>query len=201
MDFKNAKNIKKIKTIILIVFITLINSLYIIMRNSIPTNNILPKETMEQEYYQKDQENLNFKEEKPLENPTNILEIPKINLKEAVPDINSTQNNVNKNIYVVKETIFPGTGKTSHIILAAHSGYNKISFFKRLPELKKDDIINFYYKNKQYTYKIVQAKEIEKNGTMIWESTFKDDITLITCLKGTNKQIVYQGILTYTSNL
>mgnify|MGYP007099296659 CR=1 FL=1 len=58
MDFKKNKNIKKIKTIILIVFITLINSLYIIMRNSIPTNNILPKETMEQEYYQKEQEKI-----------------------------------------------------------------------------------------------------------------------------------------------
>lgn len=199
MDYKKNKKLKKLKIIILVSFGILSNGLYIITRNHTPVDLNIEEEN--QEYYQNNQEETSFEETKTVNNTISILEIPKINLKQQLPEINSSENDVNKNIYVVKETIFPSTGKTSHIILAAHSGYNKIAFFKRLPELEKDDIINFYYQNKKYTYKIIRKKEIEKNGTMTLEVTSSDDITLITCLKSTNKQIVYQGILTYTSNL
>lgn len=199
MDYKKNKKLKKLKIIILVSFGILSNGLYIITRNHTSVDLNIEKEN--QEYYQNNQEETSFEEAKTVNNTISILEIPKINLKQQLPEINSSENDVNKNIYVVKETIFPSTGKTSHIILAAHSGYNKIAFFKRLPELSKDDIINFYYQNKKYTYKVIRKKEIEKNGTMTLEVTSSDDITLITCLKGTNKQIVYQGILTYTSNL
>lgn len=199
MDYKKNKKLKKLKIIILVSFGILSNGLYIITRNHTQVDLNIEEEN--QEYYQNNQEETSFEEGKTVNNTISILEIPKINLKHQLPEINSGENDVNKNIFVVKETIFPSTGKTSHIILAAHSGYNKIAFFKRLPELEKDDIINFYYQNKKYTYKIIRKKEIEKNGTMTLEVTSSDDITLITCLKSTNKQIVYQGILTYTSNL
>lgn len=199
MDYKKNKKLKKLKIIILVSFGILSNGLYIITRNHTSVDLNIEKEN--QEYYQNNQEETSFEEAKTVNNTISILEIPKINLKQQLPEINSSENDVNKNIFVVKETIFPSTGKTSHIILAAHSGYNKIAFFKRLPELSKDDIINFYYQNKKYTYKVIRKKEIEKNGTMTLEVTSSDDITLITCLKRTNKQIVYQGILTYTSNL
>lgn len=199
MDYKKNKKLKKLKIIILVSFGILSNGLYIITRNHTSVDLNIEKEN--QEYYQNNQEETSFEEAKTVNNTISILEIPKINLKQQLPEINSSENDVNKNIFVVKEIIFPSTGKTSHIILAAHSGYNKIAFFKRLPELSKDDIINFYYQNKKYTYKVIRKKEIEKNGTMTLEVTSSDDITLITCLKRTNKQIVYQGILTYTSNL
>ena len=199
MDYKKNKKLKKLKIIILVSFGILSNGIYIITRNHTSVDLNIEKEN--QEYYQNNQEETSFEEGKTVNNTISILEIPKINLKQQLPEINSSENDVNKNIFVVKETIFPSTGKKSHIILAAHSGYNKIAFFKRLPELSKDDIINFYYQNKKYTYKVIRKKEIEKNGTMTLEVTSSDDITLITCLKGTNKQIVYQGILTYTSNL
>ena len=135
-------------------------------------------------------------------NDTNgIIEIPKINLKEQLPNINSTDNDVNKNIYILKESIFPLEGKNSHIILAAHSGYNKIAYFKRLPELVIGDNVYLYYNSKKYLYQITTFFEIEKTGKLIYKTKSNDDITLITCLKGTNKQIIYQGILTFTSNL
>ena len=135
-------------------------------------------------------------------NDTNgIIEIPKINLKEQLPNINSTDNDVNKNIYIIKESIFPLEGKNSHIILAAHSGYNKIAYFKRLPELVIGDDVYLYYNSKKYLYQITTFFEIEKTGKLIYKTKSNDDITLITCLKGTNKQIVYQGILISTSNL
>lgn len=199
MDYKKNKKLKKLKIIILVSFGILSNGLYIITRNHTSVDLNIEKEN--QEYYQNNQEETSFEEGKTVNNTISILEIPKINLKQQLSEINSSENDINKNIFVVKETIFPSTCKKSHIILAAHSGYNKIAFFKRLPELSKDDIINFYYQNKKYTYKVIRKKEIAKNGTMTLEVTSSDDITLITCLKGTNKQIVYQGILTYTSNL
>ena len=50
-------------------------------------------------------------EEKPVEkkqeNYIGILEIPKIKLKRGLVDKNSSSNNVNKNIYTVKETTYP----------------------------------------------------------------------------------------------
>ena len=59
-----------------------------------------------------------------LEYSDGLLEIPKINLYQALPNKeDSTLNNVNKNIYVVKESIFPSDSKNSHIILAAHAGF------------------------------------------------------------------------------
>ena len=85
--------------------------------------------------------------------------------------------------------------------MAAHSGYNKIAYFKRLPELVIGDDVYLYYNSKKYLYQITTFFEIEKTGKLIYKTKSNDDITLITCLKGTNKQIVYQGILISTSNL
>lgn len=136
-----------------------------------------------------------------LNSANGILEIPKINLKQELPAKDSYDNDVNKNIFVIKESIYPKSKKISHLILAAHSGYNKVAYFKRLPELEKGDNVYFYYQNKKYIYKITDFYEIEKTGKMVFKSSQIDDITLITCLKGTKKQIIYQGILTYTSNI
>lgn len=76
------------------------------------------------------------KEEKTIiqkkENYIGILEIPKINLKRGLVDKNSSSNNVNKNIYTVKETSFPDEKINSHIILAAHSGNSYVSFLEIL---------------------------------------------------------------------
>lgn len=120
-----------------------------------------------------------------------ILEIPKINLKKGLVDKNSPSNNVNKNIYILKETTLPDERINSHIILASHSGNSYISYFKNLKKLDMKDKVYFYYKNVKYTYEISNKYEIDKTGTTELKITNKSDITLITCISGTNKQVVY----------
>lgn len=120
-----------------------------------------------------------------------ILEIPKINLKKGLVDKNSHSNNVNKNIYTLKETTLPDERINSHIILASHSGNSYISYFKNLKKLDMKDKVYFYYKNVKYIYEISNKYEIDKTGTTELKITNKSDITLITCISGTNKQVVY----------
>ena len=122
------------------------------------------------------------------ENYIGILEIPKINLKKGLVDKNSSSNNVDKNIYTLKETTLPDEQLNSHIILAAHSGNSYISYFKNLKKLDMKDKVYFYYKNVKYIYEISNKYEIDKTGTTELKITNKSDIT---CISGTNKQVVY----------
>lgn len=122
-----------------------------------------------------------------------ILEIPKINLKRGIYSIGNPLNNVDKNIYLVKESIFPGSNSISHIILASHSGNSDISYFKNIKKLNLNDYIYFYYDNIRYMFKIVNIYEVNKTGN-IELILNNNDISLITC-KGENKQVIYNGIL------
>lgn len=140
------------------------------------------------------------KEEQPIKqnvvvNYMAVLEIPKINLKRGLVDKNSSSNNVNRNIYILKETTLPDEQINSHIILAAHSGNSYISFFRNLKKLDMKDNIYFYYKGVKYIYEVSNKYEIEKTGTTELMQTNTSDITLITCISGTNKQIVYVATL------
>ena len=134
------------------------------------------------------------------DNYIGVLEIPKINLKKGIVDKTSVSNNVNKNIYTLKETTLPDEQINSHIILAGHSGNSYISFFKNLKKLDMKDKINFYYKGVKYIYEVSNRYEIEKTGTTDLKITNKSDITLITCISGTNKQVVYVGNLVDKEN-
>lgn len=120
-----------------------------------------------------------------------ILEIPKIYLKKGLVDKNSKSNNVDKNIYTLKENTFPDEQASSHVLLASHSGNSHIAYFKHLKNLNLNDEIYLYYKNYKYIYKLSNIYEISKTGTMNFKSSNKSDITLITCVSGTNKQVVY----------
>lgn len=134
------------------------------------------------------------------ENYIGILEIPKINLKKGLVDKNSSSNNVDKNIYTLKETTLPDEQLNSHIILAAHSGNSYISYFRNLKKLDMKDRINFYYKGIKYIYEVTDKYEIEKTGATELKITNKSDITLITCISGTNKQVVYVANLIDKTN-
>ena len=144
------------------------------------------------------------KEEKPVQkeqvNYIGILEIPKIKLKRGLVDKNSSRNNVNKNIYTVKETTFPDERINSHIILAAHSGNSYVSFFNNLKKLDMKDQVYFYYKGTKYIYEVSNRYEIKKTGKAELKLTNTSDITLITCISGTDKQVVYVATLIAKEN-
>ena len=124
-----------------------------------------------------------------------VLEIPAINLTRGLVDKSSPNNNVNKNIYMLKDTVLPDESDVSHIILASHSGNSYISYFKNLYKLDINDEVYFYYKNTKYVYSIYKIYEVDKTGNVELKITNNSDITLITCKGNLNKQIVVIGTL------
>lgn len=112
-----------------------------------------------------------------------VLEIPTIHLKRGFYSITSKKNNVDKNIQVIETSLMPEE-KYSSLILASHSGSSKISFFKNLYKLKLKDIAFIYYKEKKYTYELVNIYNEKKDGTIaIRRDKEQTNLTLITCDK------------------
>jgi LPXTG-site transpeptidase (sortase) family protein len=125
-----------------------------------------------------------------------LLEIPKINLKKGLNDVNSKYNNVNYNVEINKKSDMPDVSN-GNFILEAHSGNSKVGFFNKLEKLKENDLVYIYYNNIKYTYKINNYYDINYNGkAKIKRDYSKNTITLITCKKNEiNKQIIYIGYL------
>ena len=129
-----------------------------------------------------------------------VLEIPKINLKRGLVDRTSKYNDVDINIYTLKESIFPNEQTNSHVVLASHSGSGYHSYFRKLNNLEMEDKVYLYYENIKYIYEITDRYEVEKTGTVSLKQTTGSDITLITCISGTNKQVVFVGKLIEKEN-
>lgn len=124
-----------------------------------------------------------------------VLEIPKINLKRGLYDINNALNDVEKNIEVNKSSNMPNVEK-GNFILASHSGLSFQSYFNKLENLTKNDKIILYYKNIKYIYVVDNFYDIQKTGkALIKRDKSKSTITLITCKKNEEKQIIYIGYL------
>ena len=124
-----------------------------------------------------------------------VLEIPAINLTRGLVDKSSPNNDVNKNIYMLKDTVLPDEDTISHIILASHSGNSYVSYFKNLHKLDINHEIYFYYKNSKYIYSIYKIDEVDKTGNIELKKTNSSDITLITCKGNLKKQIVIYATL------
>ena len=109
------------------------------------------------------------------------LTIPKINLTKGFLDKRSPENNVDKNILVVNGSNYPNVER-GNFIVAGHSGTGWNSFFDDLYKLGIDDIAEVTYKNKKYTYKIVNIYKQPKVGNIaIYRDYNKTTLTLITC--------------------
>ena len=119
-----------------------------------------------------------------------ILKIPRIKLVRGLVDRNSYLNNVKYNVEILKDSASPEE-QNGNVILAAHSGNARISYFRNLDKLVLGDDISLEYKSKTYKYKIVDIYLIEKTGKAeIVRNKNKNTLTLITCKHNTNKQIV-----------
>ncbi len=126
-----------------------------------------------------------------------ILEIPKINLKKEIYSTDDKRNDVEKNILVHENSIFP-----QNIILASHSGNRSNAYFKDLYKLKLKDYIIVYYQNKVYKYIIEEIEEQNKTGNLYLKEDLNERIILITCTKNNNKtQMIYYGKLKSISDI
>ena len=119
-----------------------------------------------------------------------ILEIPKIKLKEGFYNKNSKNNNINKSVTILKESIMPEKDN-SIVYLAAHSGNGHLAYFKDLNKLKIEDMIYLNYNKKSYTYTIVDIYELEKVGDITINRNIHDNyLILTTCSNNKNMQLV-----------
>ena len=123
-----------------------------------------------------------------------IIEIPKLNLKKGLYNIDSKYNNINYNIEIIKNSNMANVSN-GNLILAGHNGNSTVSYFDNLDTLSKNDNVFIFYKGIKYTYRIINNYEINKNGTYkVLRDSDKTTITLISCKKNTtDKQIVYIG--------
>ncbi len=147
-------------------------------------------------YYEKEQITIQNKSQEittKLSNNTyyGILSIPKINLKEAIYPLNSKENNVNKNLELIKGSTMPDN-PVSNIIIAGHSGTGLHAYFKNLYKLEIGEEITFFYNNHKYIYEISEIENQAKTGTLYLKTISNQMLTLITCTKDNkNTQTIY----------
>lgn len=123
------------------------------------------------------------------------IKIPKIYLEENLSTYDSLNNNVNRAIEILYPSIMPNK-KKGLLILAAHSGNSKVSFFKNLYLLKKDDLIYLDYNNNIYTYKITFIEKQNKTGIISINKDFFNNILILTTCdqEDKSKQIVITAV-------
>lgn len=203
MKEKMMKN----KILIIIMFIIGLSGIIMISYNYVLSKIKLTFETVNMEIYGNKvpkEINQNSDKEKQIESKeTNdeiplvldyfgYIEIPKINLKHGLVEENYKYNNVDITIQTIHPSNYPNEEK-GNLILASHSGTSNISYFKNLYQLNNEDIVNIYYNNTKYVYKITNIYTQPKNGEVnIYRDKDKTVLTLITCTKNDDTtQTVY----------
>lgn len=123
-----------------------------------------------------------------------VIQIPKISLKRYLYNIDSSQNNVNKNIEVLKSSDMPDV-IGGNLILAGHNGNTSAGHFRNLHKLSLGDNIIINYNGVNYNYKVDKIYDVLKTGSVVIKrDKSKNTITLITCL-GSDRQLVIIGYL------
>lgn len=128
------------------------------------------------------------------------LMINKINLNNTLYPIESANNNVDKNVTILKESIDPSINN-SIVFIAAHSGSGNKAYFKNLNKLNINDEVTLIYKNKKYLYQVKDSFEQDKNGyiNIVKENT--KQLVLTTCSPThKNKQLIINSILKEETN-
>lgn len=109
------------------------------------------------------------------------LKIPKIGLRRGFVAKGSKYNDIEHNVTIAESADYPDKEK-GNFILMAHSGYGYLAFFQNLYRLEIGDIATVTYKNKTYTYKLVNAYLQDKTGKVaIFRNFDIKALTLITC--------------------
>ena len=147
------------------------NEEVIISEEKIEENNIVEEEIIEIKEVKK--------EEKEKELMTLI--IPKINFEGKIYNKDSKQNNIDKNIIIMKESNMPDEDN-GMIIIGGHSGYGKYAYFKELNKLEINDEIIINYFGNTYTYHVVEYHLDSKDGSIsINNVNKKNKLFLFTC--------------------
>lgn len=114
------------------------------------------------------------------EKPIGTLIIKKINLKEDLYKIDSSKNNIEEHVTILKESISPNQDNST-FLLAAHSGNGKTAYFEDLDELQTNDKIELIYENKKYDYYVKDTFEEKKDGYININKEASKQLVLTTC--------------------
>ena len=150
---------------------------------------VVPEEKKEEEKGSNEQtETTNYEQERYV----GYLSIPKIGFRKGFFAKESGQNDVEKNIYIVKGSAYPDVER-GNFIIAAHSGTGWKAFFNDLYKLEKNDSVEVEYNGKKYIYNIKKIYKQEKTGTIaIYRDYSKTTLTLVTCTNYDSKtQTIY----------
>ena len=121
-----------------------------------------------------------------IELPIGKLIIKKININNNLYDINSKLNDIKYNIMINKSSILPDKDN-SIMILQAHSGNSKISYFNRLNELEKNDEINLIINNIDYKYIVYKKYEENKDYTIEYNQINNEKLLILTTCSTNDK--------------
>jgi len=192
----NTDNIIKIITLLVLLIlilesISLTFDYSVISEKPVTTDDYKPVTTNSRQQYTKDSlpESNNIKIDESIQSfigmldntPLLTIEIEKINILKNVYQIGSKENNVDKNITIMKESDMPNI-KNGNLILGAHSGTGEVAYFTDLIKLQSQDEVIIEYDSKKYIYEIEHQYDALKSGRITIRRDYnKTTLTLFTC--------------------
>ena len=202
---KKSNKLFIISVINLVIGITLFtyNSVYDYYLNMLDKNkvdNYINDSKIKVNVVSIDNENTINNEE--VNNYLGVISIPKINLEQGFYDIDNPLNNVDKNIELISNSNMPDV-ENGTLILAAHSGNDRVSYFNKLYKLNIDDEIEIIYNKSKYLYKLIDIYEVEKTGSITLRNINNiTSLVLVTCSNfNDDLQVVYISRLVNVSEM
>lgn len=172
---------RKIKNVfvVVIIFLLFISVIYLWSDHDYELENISDIKT-DNNYI-----NITYNKEEDVlkEDVLGILSIEKIGLKATVKE-GSKSDTLNEYIGHIEET----SKYDGNIGLAAHNRQNKYSYFARINELKKGDIITYKTKFGTKEYIVVNKKVILETDWNDLKEDGTNKLTLITCIAEKREQ-------------
>lgn len=114
-----------------------------------------------------------------MEEPIARIMIPKIRLDQPIYKKESKQNNIEKNVTILKESA--NIEEEGTIILAAHSGVGDIAYFQQLDQLERGDVI-WLQSNQKQEFQVVKIEVENKTGSIHISKRNKKTLILTTCM-------------------
>ena len=136
-----------------------------------------------------------YQEDKHKEDIIGQITIEKIGINKELYKVDSIENNVDKNITILKESdLFDEDNALT--IIAAHSGTGPIAYFKDLDKIKINDEIEIKYNEKYYTYVVKDIWNTKKTGSINIPKQNKKQLILTTCSPNKNNyQLIINSII------
>lgn len=173
-----------ISAFVLISLFGLINGISSCKVKSVSVSNVSLTETLK----------INEKEKKMQVQKENdvigFLNIPRVNIKKKLYNSESSNNVVDKNVSIL-------LNNSNVLVLAAHSGSAKNSYFKNLYKLKVNDLVFVDLDNMTLTYRVDKIYTIAKTGFLNIKGLNSNDkkLVLTTCGEKKDTQLIVECLL------